>query len=190
MRDFEATIDQLQAIYVDHISNVFNKDSDESTVTEAQAFDQDDRPVKSTGLELPQRVDMVSNGALLHVSSAKMLNYGMLMGNYGPNGMRLMMEEFTWDNCSLQLPYEIDGQDDLLRDWFMSYFGDAPAGTDGIMGVVHFMSDPEPDQEFGILYIDIDFGTAPASAFWDLVQRLHDHGFDVIRFALMPDIDP
>lgn len=188
MDDFEAVIEALQGLYVDHLTDVLAQLDSPDGRPEAQLFDQDDRPVWSAKLGLPQRADHLSGQGMSHIASAQALGYGMLMGDFGDKAMRVMMEEFTWDNCSLQLPYEIDGQDDLLRDWFNMYFGTAPAGDTGTMGVVHFMSDPEVEPETGITHIDIDFGSAPASAFWDLIQRLHDHGYDVVRFTRMPEV--
>jgi len=86
------------------------------------------------------------------------------------------MSPFGWDRVAL----EVRGIDEgsaaqTLKEWFWHWFdaeyNDEPT-SEGLFGVVHYLSDPEVTSTG--LRVNIDLGSSPSSAFEDLLFRLAD----------------
>jgi hypothetical protein len=141
-------------------------------------FRTDDGDVAVEGeLELPCRADFIDpeaneGGESLMVDSARLASFEPLAVEIG--GTKLHVAPFGWDWATLSV-LGLDDEDasDLLVKWFWDWFDadDTNEETaEGLYGVVHFLSDPEPVE--GGLRVNLDLGSAPAEAMTDLLSRL------------------
>ncbi|MEM8980886.1 MAG: hypothetical protein AAGD04_15480 [Pseudomonadota bacterium] len=186
IKEIEQVIDQMRGLYLGFFESVISDGVSGKTEFEVLLLNQDNSPVFSGELGARMRVDAIEEGSFVHIASAQMLSYGVLVAEYGSQSMKLELEEFTWESCALQLPYETPDLGALLLEWFEDYFGSARSGKTGFLNVLHFMSDPFTDVD-ALTWIEIDFGSAPTMAFWDLVNILHDQGYSSVRISQSPE---
>ena len=95
------------------------------------------------------------------------------------------LEPFKWNELTLELSGVGSCVDwDPLVDWFEKWFdGDEKLkpGSDGLCGVVHFLSDPETKDD-GVHFM-IDLGSAPVEAFEELLDAVDALGAPRVKIS-------
>jgi hypothetical protein len=78
---------------------------------------------------------------------------------------------FQWDNLTVRIP-AAEGPADYgpLVDWFREWFREDEDGAGELLGVVHFLSDPEAAE--GEVRLTADLGSAPVEAFEGLLDAV------------------
>lgn len=132
-------------------------------------------------LRLPLRLDLVemteAGGKPVAVDSEVMLSFEPFEVEWA-GGLSVRVQPFVWDYCIVRCTGLTASPDwKHLTDWFEHWFDPEdirPAGADGLSGVVHFLSDPEPDGS-GFRF-QLDLGSASVEAFEELLDALRDSG--------------
>jgi hypothetical protein len=92
--------------------------------------------------------------------------------------LSIEIHRLCWDYMQFEIPLDCTPDWEWLRDWFMKWF-DAQevrvADVDGLLGVVHFASDPEIEN--GTARFFVDFGSAGDDALADFLDILMNRGF-------------
>jgi hypothetical protein len=125
-------------------------------------------------LSLPFRPDLIpkAGGPSIMVDSTMRVQFEPWEHQVGST--RINVAPFIWDYVAVKLSgitAEVDWGP--LRQWFLRWF-DAedhnPLNSEGLHGVVHFMSDPEQTTDGSS--ITIDLGSAPIECFESLLGAL------------------
>lgn len=100
-------------------------------------------------------------------------------------GVPVIMRPFSWDNALFLI--QRNGVVDWapLANWFWQWFDAESVNSedeDGMLGVVHFLSDPEAT-DGGYSFV-VDFGSAPPECFLDLIDALVDLQAEQIEVQL------
>jgi hypothetical protein len=125
-------------------------------------------------LSLPFRPDLIpkAGGPSITVDSTMRVQFEPWDGQVG--GSRFNIAPFIWDYVAIKLSGVAAESDwDPLRKWFLRWFDTEDhnsLNSEGLYGVVHFMSDPEPIA--GGSKITIDLGSAPIECFDSLLGAL------------------
>lgn len=96
---------------------------------------------------------------------------------------------FLWEACRIWLRHK-DPDWSGLSAWYdrwMDLEGKKDSDEDGLSGVVHFCS--EPLAEGGGYLVELDFGSAPAEAFTDLLKVLSQMGASEVHVGLSDGSD-
>lgn len=148
----------------------------EATILTEVAFEDEDGAVAVEGLlELPMRLDVVEMkggevSQLLTVDTDSHVDFEPVDFDWGEEALPVALGPFAWNRLQIRLHGLAEKPDwTALQDWFWIWFArDEPSGG-GFLGAVHFLSDPEP-LEPGAYQFSADLGTAPVSAFEDLLD--------------------
>ena len=99
----------------------------------------------------------------------------------GAAGATAVIAPFCWEDCAFVAEGSLEDWQAVLDWWNRWYDPDdnRPPDADGLAGVVHFMSEPVETEE-GIEF-SVDFGSAPAQAFMDLLTALDSMDMQNIR---------
>lgn len=137
-------------------------------------------------LNLPCRADIIfkegpSAGQSIRVDSESHLKFEPISFALGTTSVAL--SPFVWD----WLPVEVCGlsqeaTSSVLKSWFLEWFDTEDQNDpteEGLYGVVHFMSEPEPTVEGWS--VTVDLGSSPERALEDLLFRMSDAGASQIR---------
>lgn len=150
-------------------------DPDATVLTEV-AFEDEDGAVAVEGvLELPMRLDVVELkggdvSQLLTVDTDSHVDFEPVDFDWGEEGLPVALGPFAWNRLRIRLHGLGDSPDwTPLQDWFWIWFTRNEPSEGGFLGAVHFLSDPEP-MEAGAYQFTADLGTAPVSAFEDLLD--------------------
>ncbi|MGW8393115.1 hypothetical protein [Pseudoduganella sp. HUAS MS19] len=137
---------------------------------------------------LPMRADLVPRrgtqaGKLLSVDSHTRMQFSVHTLPIPP--AIVYVAPFVWDAVVLRVgglvPEQVGA---VLAPWFMDWFDPEDTNqknAEGLFGVVHFASDPQPDG--AMVAVELDLGSAPVQALEDLLARLADAGARDIRLA-------
>jgi hypothetical protein len=131
------------------------------------------------GLQLPLRSDLAFVGASGDVQTeyadSSALNFREPIFAKWENQLKIEIHSISWDHMHFQLfpPPEAETNLDGLKIWFMRWFDaedEKSPNSDGLSGLVHFISDPErrPDR----IEINVDFGSAPTDALAEFLDEL------------------
>ncbi len=135
-------------------------------------------------LELPLRGDLYAHGEMIAVDTEKMLAFDALEFHWTEE-LAVTLEPFKWNELSLELTGLGSCVDwDPLADWFEKWFdGDdkLKPGPDGLCGVVHFLSDPEIQDDS--IHFAIDLGSAPVEAFEELLDAVDALGAPRVKIS-------
>jgi hypothetical protein len=137
-------------------------------------------------LSLPCRADLIPKEGET-ANQAAMVNSSSLL-EFDPISLKIKstsvaMSPFGWDWVAL----EVHGIDEeiatrALKEWFLYWFdpddNNGPT-SEGLYGVVHFLSDPETTTNG--LRVNIDLGSSPTTAFEDLLFRLSDENASAVH---------
>ena len=129
-------------------------------------------------LDVGMRIDVavVRDGEVVdrfHVASGRKVQFEPITATY--EAASLELHPFFWDGFTVAIQGDnaASGTVAPLADWFAQWFGaadDDPAARDedGLRGVAHFISDPEPIE--GGRAFEVDLGSAPVEAFVSLLD--------------------
>ncbi len=128
-------------------------------------------------LNLPMRIDIaVVKGGIVKESFRVVSELRLFFETFSVDWaekLKVTPSPFQWDCCQAKIFGLWDSPDwKPLVDWFMSSFRESSpsdAGED-FSGVVHFMSDPEPQDDCYV--VEFDFGSAPVTTFETLLDAL------------------
>jgi len=166
------TVDALRAAAAEHADGG-------SVIYEPALRGADGKPVTDGALALPTRVDLVVVAAdgtaqeSVTVDSKRMVTFEPVSLEWD-GGMDVQVEPFQWDWCGLRLEGLPDSPKwTALTAWFLRRFESEGDGSD-LSGVVHFLGDPSAHGD--AVALTLDFGSAPADAFGELLQALSETG--------------
>lgn len=144
-------------------------------LTEVALRDESGAPVGEGSLQLPMRLDIVplhggQPGDTVSVDSQSRMDFEAVEFLWGER-LRVTLTPFWWDNLRARLSV---AEWEPLRQWFMNWFSAGDDGDGEPLGVVHFLSDPEPASSGHSFTLDL--GTAPAQAFEELLDAIEASG--------------
>lgn len=87
--------------------------------------------------------------------------------------LKIEIHQLCWNQMAFDIsPLEIRSEREGLRRWFIRWFDaedNRSIGTDGLYGVVHFISDPEIQDTTGRIVVDL--GSASSEALGELFDE-------------------
>lgn len=135
---------------------------------------------------MPLRLDLLHKGRESEhtdpVSPTKTLSFGRFTTTLGD--VRVDVGPFGWDWCEVDTDLTPDAAGPALRQWLIEWFDpddENVCGPDGLYGVVHFASDPEPSG-LGSRFV-VDLGSAPVACLGALFSRLSSAGMRSSRIG-------
>ena len=151
------------------------------------AFRQADGSLSVEGLlQVPCRADFIPKegvdaGRPVSVDSSSRLQFDPISFNLGDTSVTISPFEWGWAQLEVgDLGNEAGST--VLRAWFLRWFDEVDGNDqtpEGLYGVAHFVSDPEPT-ELGFR-VKADLGSSPARALEDLLVSLSDAGAGEVR---------
>jgi hypothetical protein len=145
------------------------------TLSEIVLRDRDGRPVREGDLGLPIRIDLMAlpQGAdpeILSVDSDRLLAFEPVSFAWS-NELKVNLGPFQWDSLTARIlaptrPTEWDP----LTGWYERWFREDEDGDGHLLGVVHFLSDPQ--DVGGSVRLSADLGSAPVEAFEGLLDAI------------------
>lgn len=154
----------------------------QACVVEPALLDKDGDVMPEGTLNTGSRLDLVMTGEdgddeAVRVDSSTQLAFEPF--EFDIDAMRVVVAPFAWDWASLDiegLPEDVAHE--VLRDWFVRWFEEDESNVlddNGLLGVVHFISDPVERPEGGVS-VNVDLGSSPVEVIDDLLFRLLDAG--------------
>lgn len=136
--------------------------------------------------QMPLRIDFLRKGHESKrtdaVSPTRTLSFSRFTTTIG--NARLDVGPFGWDWCEIETDLGPESLGPLLQQWFIEWFDPDDRNArdpDGLYGVVHFASDPEPSG-LGSRFL-VDLGSAPVSCLTALFSRLSAAGMTIGRIG-------
>jgi hypothetical protein len=148
-----------------------------TVVAEGELVDAAGELVTEGLLDVGARADIVviapDGTRSIRVDSTRAISFSPLDFRWA-TGLSVRLQPFQWDYCELNVfPSLQSPEGHSLAKWFRHWF--EPRQTLGsILGVPHFISDPEENGTRQRYYIDL--GTAPVQAFEELLDACIDGG--------------
>jgi hypothetical protein len=144
---------------------------------ESEAVEQHGIAVTEGALATPYRHDaaLLLAGApeLFTFDSAQLSEFEPILATWATATVRV--EPFFWDSCELRFQPPRDPRSLApLQSWFLRAFRDRAEPVNGVVGAVHFISDPTTLD--GTTRVTLDLGTAPSNAFLELLDALQACG--------------
>jgi hypothetical protein len=150
--------------------------------------DEDAALAREGELGLPLRLDLVgvADGEAqerVRVDSDSMLSFEPI--DFEWRGLPTRLAPFHWDSCHVRVtgvPKPADWSH--LHDWFDHWFDSEDTrqpDSDGLCGVIHFLSDPK--RKGAATVFEVDFGSAPVEAFEEFLDALRDSGATKIEIG-------
>lgn len=173
---FAELLTAIRSTYV----NALAKTVTEQSAHIEPAYRQADGSLATEGfLSLPCRADLIpkegekANQPVM-VDSSSQLRFDPI--TFEVKSTSITISPFGWDWVTLEARGISEGTvTQALKDWFLHWFDAEDSNeptSEGLYGVVHFMSDPEATSTG--LRVNIDLGSSPPAAFEDLLFRLSD----------------
>lgn len=141
------------------------------------AYRQSDGSLSEEGsFSTPYRADFIpkNENQPVMVDSKSQLRFDPI--SFDIKSTSIVISPFGWDWMTMQvLGINKGAITQTLKEWFLHWFDledNNPPTSEGLYGVVHFLSDPEPIIDG--LRVNIDLGSSPVTAFEDLLFRLSD----------------
>jgi len=137
-------------------------------------------------LQLPCRADFIpsggpNSGEPQSVDADSRITFEPLEVQHG--SCSITLEPFTWDWATVIVQGMTSGvMSPIVSEWFYRWFD--PEDTNlpdagGLLGVVHFASDPIARE--GAVETTLDLGSAPVEAFHQILKALAERGATHIR---------
>ncbi|WP_395011311.1 hypothetical protein [Undibacterium sp.] len=173
---FTELLTDIRSTYVDVLAKVVSAQS--AHIEPAYRLVDGSLATEGT-LSLPCRTDLIPkegekiNQAVMVDSNSKL---GFDPFSFEIQSTTIVISPFGWDWVKLEVEgFENDIATQTLKEWYLYWFdiddNNEPT-SEGLYGVVHFLSDPEIT--INGLRVILDLGSAPTSAFEDLLFRLSD----------------
>jgi hypothetical protein len=135
---------------------------------------------------MPVRLDFLRKGNESErtdpVSPTRTLSFSRFTTTLG--NAEVDVGPFGWDWCEIVTDLTPEAVGPPLQQWFTEWFDpddENPRRPDGLYGVVHFASDPEPSG-LGSRFV-VDLGSAPAACLESLFSRLSAEGMRIGRIG-------
>lgn len=168
-------LDQARELYLAHLVDAITT---VNPVAIEPALRTADGAVATEGLlDLPVRVDLVHPGSResLRIDSERCLRFQPFTFAW-QDRLTVEIRDLTWDWIVCRVSAPPGWNTAPLKRWFLDGFdppgpSTAPAG---LLGALHFMSDPAPD-DGGFLF-KADLGSAPVEAFEQLLDAIRATG--------------
>jgi len=173
-------LDRTRDLYCRLFAEKLEKLAQESpgdVYSEAALRDASGRAVGDGPLDLPVRADMIllSSGQSISVDSDRILSFSPLSFTWEEQ-LSVRLGPFHWDSVVVRLRCASPPASWApLSDWYRRWYKEAE-DSDGksLLGVVHFLSDPELSN--GWASFTADLGSAPVEAFEELLDAIHAVG--------------
>lgn len=183
-------LDQIRDYYVSRFLEVLQEHSaaPDNTVVHEPAYCNSEGEVVTAGeLELPVRGDVlvIRDGVIdesLQIDTDEMLTFDPVEFDWPENELRVELHPFQWNWIQLRI-YGLSAKTDWspLREWFLRWFQEEDPVADELLGGVHFLSDPEPQE--GCSQVSIDLGTAPVESLEELLDAIGRLGADRVEIG-------
>lgn len=171
-------LDQVRQYYLDRLvaaaeEKARNKKT--SVILEPALRNQDGVAVVEGALQLPLRKDVavLQKGVvkeLLTIDTQGMLSFEPIAFTWGKS-LRVVLGPFQWQQMPFRIPHPRKKVWKPLQSWFWRWFKEEEDGGDeGLLGTVHFLSDPEVSEK--TVLFETDLGSAPVEAFEELLDAL------------------
>jgi hypothetical protein len=171
-------LEDIRQHYVDHFLAVvrrLQRRAGAKVRTEVALCDSEGQPVCEGTLHLPLRIDavVVQDGEAIEsisVDAAKMLSFEPVLFQWSGN-LTVFLGPFAWHALEMRLPRLGRGKGwAALQSWFKKWFREDEDGEGALLGLVHFLSDPEESAE--AVSFTVDLGSAPVEAFEELLDAI------------------
>jgi hypothetical protein len=170
-------LDQVRQYYLDRLMAAAEKKrfhKATSVIFEPALRNSDGGAVVEGELQLPLRKDLavLRNGAvtdLLTIDTKGMLSFEPIVFDWG-DSLRVYLGPFLWQRMTLRMPVRKGVDWQSFTDWFWRWFGQEDGSDNSLLGVVHFLSDPELSRK-GVKF-EVDLGSAPVEAFEELLDAV------------------
>ena len=166
----------IRELYTEEFADVVARLGDSPDVrvfSEVALRDRTGQPIREGSLGLPMRLDLVSlsGGApeSPSIDPERLMRFEPV-SFVSRAGLNVLLHPFQWDSMTLsfQDPGVIADWQPLV-DWFGEWYRENEDGAEGeLLGVVHFLSDPELTS--GRVRFTADLGSAPVEAFEALLD--------------------
>lgn len=170
---FTELLTAIRSAYVEQ----FAKAASEQDAHIEPAYRQSNGSLSLEGsLLIPSRADFIPKNANQPVMMDSKFQLRFEPISFDIQSTSIVISPFGWDWMTLQVISINKGAvTQTLKEWFLHWFDleDSNQSTsEGLYGVVHFLSDPEPTIDG--LQVNIDLGSSPVTALEDLLFRLSD----------------
>ncbi len=180
-------LDRIRALYTERLSQVaedLGKEPGARVLSEVALRGPDGHALREGGLGLPMRVDVVlfsSAGTpeTRSVDSDRVVRFDPVSFAWAQT-LHVSMHPFQWDALSVcfQAPKEPAGWKPLV-EWYLGWFREGDDGDGAsLLGVVHFLS--EPEVAAGGVRLKADLGSAPVQAFEGMLDAIAALGVDEV----------
>lgn len=173
--DITELLNRIRQINVDALKDAAV--AHEPCILEPALCDEDGNVVGDGDLGLPCRVDLVpaddEEAEPITVDTETHLEFEAL--ELDCEGVPVILRPFSWDNALVLIQRSGAVDWTPLTHWFWQWFdaeSENSEDDEGMLGVVHFLSDPESIAG-GYSFV-VDFGSAPSECFLDLIDLLVD----------------
>ena len=171
-------LDQIRKYYLDQLIAAAEEElakKSTSVILEGVLRSGDGTAVVAGELQLALRKDLaiLEKGVvkkLLTIDTKRMLSFEPLAFDWAES-LRVSLGPFQWQQMPLRIPCRERTDWQPLQEWFWRWFRrdeDAPDGQ--LLGVVHFLSDPEILEKAAAF--EVDLGSAPVGAFEELLDAV------------------
>jgi len=175
--ELRALLKEVREHYVQRLRGAiasFQAEEGMQVATEVALRDETGQVIVEGALDLPMRVDAVlfpPNGDPEALTVEEEVGYGFAPRTFTWDGLEVILGPFSWQDLLIKLadvPEDVDWSP--LRDWFVEWFREEEDGDGHLLGVIHFLSDPELAGESRDLVVDL--GSAPVEAFEGLLDAI------------------
>lgn len=178
---FAELMDRVRAAYTQELASAIR--DREPSLCEAVLRRSDGSPATATDPGTPVRVDFLnSHGSRGMVAAKTHIEFDEF--SFSLNRTAVEVAPFSWDWLTLNVEGDAQVAEVACNEWFLRWFDpndERRPGPDGLLGVIHFMDEPELRGEG--LITRIDLGSAPASALDDLLFALSDIAASRVRLS-------
>jgi hypothetical protein len=169
-----ALLDQIRELYVSQFLAAVSdaqSDPDATVIAEGDLVDEEGNLVTEGLLDVGVRTDIVvvstKGTRSIRVDSTRIISFSPVDFQWAA-GLSVRLYPFHWDNCELNIfRMLVSAGAHPLAEWFRHWSEPRTIG-EGILGVPHFISDPEQNGTRQRYYVDL--GTAPVEAFEELLD--------------------
>ena len=176
-------LDEIRDYYVNRFIDAINEQSlaDGVTLTHEPAFCDSNGDVVIEGeLAVPSRVDLlvISDGAAsdsILIDTDGILSFEPIAFDWPENDLNVDLHPFQWNWMQVRI-FGLKTNTDWapIRDWFIGWFQENDPADGELLGGVHWLSDPEYEDDYSQLSIDL--GTAPVESFEELLDAIGQMG--------------
>lgn len=169
---FTDLLESIRRHYLDVFVEML--ESHGSAISEPVLLDGSGNPVTEGSFDLPVRLDLVPvNGGVpqdsIRVNANEVIMFSPIAFTW-ENRLEILLKPFQWDSVHLQAQGPSPNPGPIIG-WFSNWFREAKeSGGPELLEAVHFLSDPIVESDS--LSCEIDLGSAPIEAFFELMDAV------------------